>query len=228
MKTPFTMAQYDAQTAYDQRIAATYDADRKVEPLWLAEQNWVEGWLANVPEGSSILDVPFGTGRFATLCRARKLSVHGVDISQAMIDQARKQHGIGLDGFELQTGDATALPFANSSIDRIVCFRLTHLLPDAVLKKVLSEFGRVSRSEVAVQFFSLSPKHPSLLQWIVRQIRRTRCREQKPWSHITNYPHDEPTVLKFADQAGLHLLSRHVVSDATNPGAVLVFVPKRA
>lgn len=218
---------YDAQTAYDKQIAAAYDGDRIGEPVWRIEQDFVAAWCAKLPAGSSVLDVPFGTGRFAPFYRERGLQVHGIDISQAMIDQARSQHGDLVQGWDLRTGDATALPFGDRSIDRAVCFRLVHLLPDPVVAAMLREFARVVREEVLIQAFALAPKAPTLRQRIGRAVKGKLARKpDTPWGHIRNFPHDEPTILGMCRDAGFAVRERHVVGDASNPA--LAFVLRRA
>jgi hypothetical protein len=48
-------------------VATNYLAERIHKPIWQLEQHAMRRLLSSLPDGLSVLDVPFGTGRFAEL-----------------------------------------------------------------------------------------------------------------------------------------------------------------
>jgi len=94
--------------------------------------------------GARWLDAACGPGLVARGLAARVGEVHGVDMTPAMVDVARREaasEGIGNAVFSV--GDATALGFADASFDGAVTrFSLHHIpLPG----RVVSELARVVR-----------------------------------------------------------------------------------
>src|SRR3990167_5525647 len=49
---------------YNGAIAKGYDAKREDSEKWKAEDRIMRGMLTDLPRGTSVLDVPVGTGRF--------------------------------------------------------------------------------------------------------------------------------------------------------------------
>ncbi len=77
---------------------------------------------ANRP--ASVLDVAAGTGDFTRAALTLKPArIVGVDISEAMLDQARRKcSNINCStAVEFMTGDAEHLPFGNQSFDAVIC-----------------------------------------------------------------------------------------------------------
>ena len=82
------MEGYDAST-YGDRIAGIYDE-------LYQELFDVEGtvdYLAELANGGPALELAIGTGRIALPLRERGVEVHGVDISEAMVEQLRAKPG---------------------------------------------------------------------------------------------------------------------------------------
>ena len=94
-------------------------------------------------EGARVLDVGTGTGGFAILLARRGCRVTGIDLTPAMIDEARRQAAAeGLDiAFEVM--DAQEPAFPAESFDFVVTRNLTWTLPDA--KKAYASWHRVLR-----------------------------------------------------------------------------------
>jgi SAM-dependent methyltransferase len=96
-------------------------------------------------EGVSLLDVATGPGYVADRAVARGAQVVGLDLSEAMLEFARAH----VPGAEFVHGDATSLPFQDSSFDAVTAaFVLLHLgrpeLAVAEAVRVLSPGGRVA------------------------------------------------------------------------------------
>lgn len=91
--------------------------------------------------GDRILDVGIGTGRGSLpLARAGK-SVTGIDISQAMLDQCRRE--AGETPIELMTGDLTTLPVPDASFDSIVSLNVVVHFPN--WREAIADWARVVR-----------------------------------------------------------------------------------
>jgi ubiquinone/menaquinone biosynthesis C-methylase UbiE len=73
-------------------------------------------------DGSSVLEVAPGPGYFAIeLAKRGKFKITGLDISQTLVEIARKnalEQGVDVD---FQLGNASRMPFADDSFDLIVC-----------------------------------------------------------------------------------------------------------
>ncbi len=87
-----------------------------------------------------VWDVGCGPGQVTAFLTGLGLNAAGLDLSDAMIAQARKRHP----GLEFSTGSMTALPAADGSRSGLVSFySLIHLIDDADLRLALAEFRRV-------------------------------------------------------------------------------------
>jgi SAM-dependent methyltransferase len=102
---------------------------------------------ARVGAGMRVLDVATGPGHVAAAAAARGAEPVGVDIAEGMLAVARRDHP----QLDFRTGDAEALPFADSSFVAVVgAFVLNHLprpeLAAAELARVLTAGGRLALS----------------------------------------------------------------------------------
>jgi len=110
----------------------------------------IEAVLPELTAGATLLDVGSGVGDIAA--RARELARRkGIDMSLVTIDMAetlavasRARTGNAV------RGDATALPFANRSVDVVMCSQTLHHFDDATATSVLRELDRVARLRVIV------------------------------------------------------------------------------
>ncbi len=120
----------------------------------------VHNFLQTLPDGISILDVPFGTGRFVPYYLEKDMKVYGLDSSPEMLGAAREILGEDFKKCETVAGDAAQLPFEDNFFDLVVCFRfLQSIIPYRVVKTVLKELHRVTRSQALLE---LKVRHESL------------------------------------------------------------------
>ena len=90
-----------------------------------------------------ILDVGCGTGNvLIRLSSNEELSLYGLDISENMIEIAKKNLG---NKVELKVGDSEYMPWEDNSFDVIVCNASFHHYPKP--EKVLLEMRRVLKSK---------------------------------------------------------------------------------
>jgi ubiquinone/menaquinone biosynthesis C-methylase UbiE len=91
-----------------------------------------------------VLDVACGPGIVACALAPHVAHVTGVDLTPAMIEQARaRQEKSGLTNLAWQVGNAAALPFADASFDRVVTRYSLHHMPDPLA--VVREMARVCK-----------------------------------------------------------------------------------
>jgi ubiquinone/menaquinone biosynthesis C-methylase UbiE len=104
---------------------------------WL-EKRLLARLLASFPQAETVLEVGCGTGHFTRWFAERGLRPVGLEISQAMLAEAVKWNGV-----LYAIGDASALPFADRSIDVLALITALEFVPDP--QRALSEALRVAR-----------------------------------------------------------------------------------
>jgi len=93
---------------------------------------------------AALLDVACGPGILACALAPHARQVTGIDITPAMIVQAQaRQEAMALGNLAWQIGDASALPFADHSFDRVTTRYSFHHMQDPAA--VLAEMKRVCR-----------------------------------------------------------------------------------
>lgn len=165
------MNEFPAMKKYFGETAAIYDATRMRKATTQKDQATVENYLAKVPPGSSVLDIPAGTGRFIRFCLSRGLLYTGVDISPDMLEVARSKIPAVPTNVDLRVADARALPFANDSFDYAIVVKFIKWLPGVDdLTFVLREIGRVTRKEMFVQIRTVQSSRPSRATRVARLL----------------------------------------------------------
>lgn len=178
---------YHGKTKYSGRVATGYEQTRALRPRWRREQEVIRAFVAEMPAGSSVLDVPFGTGRFVPIYLGRELSILGVDISADMVEQSKQILGEQFGLCDVRIGDAEALPLEAESVDYLVCNRFIKWLPDLdVIEKVIGEFARVARKQMIIQAKVSLEAEP--LDIRVRERVRRLWRSMKKRVHRAAHP----------------------------------------
>jgi SAM-dependent methyltransferase len=88
--------------------------------------------LSAMPDGSTIVDAPCGSGvALRALRDGQRVRYLGYDLSPEMLRRAgRRAKKLGLDQVELAEADAESLPLADASVDLFVSYFGLHCLPD--------------------------------------------------------------------------------------------------
>jgi len=102
-------------------------------------------WVAGYCMDRSVLDVACGEGYGSAMLARRAKHVIGVDISAEAVQLAAAKYA-DQRNLEFRTGDATAIPLDDGSVERIVCFEtIEHLREQgamlAELRRVLAPTG---------------------------------------------------------------------------------------
>jgi SAM-dependent methyltransferase len=100
--------------------------------------------LAPADPGARWLEVACGAGMIARELSERVGSVHGVDLTPAMVERGRAEaSSAGLENVEFSLGDATALEFDAASFDGAITRFSFHHIPAP--QRALEEMARVVR-----------------------------------------------------------------------------------
>lgn len=151
MLRPRGLAGPGGDTYYDEK-ASKYLEERLRQPYWPIEQDAVRQLLKMVPDNTTVLDVPFGTGRFLGFYLEKRMKVRGLDISTDMLQAARSEWGNRMDQCVIDVGDATKMPYPDHHFDLVVCFRfLQSIVSFGDAKKTLQEISRVTKRHAIVQ-----------------------------------------------------------------------------
>lgn len=99
-------------------------------------------WACSRARGD-VLEIAVGTGRNLPHYDAEDVRLTGFDISEAMLDKARKRaKALGRD-IDLRLGDAQALEFPDAASETVVCTFSLCSIPDH--RRAISEMMRVLR-----------------------------------------------------------------------------------
>jgi ubiquinone/menaquinone biosynthesis C-methylase UbiE len=134
--------------AYYGDKAKKYLERRANQGHWDIEQKLIRELLREAEPGSSVLDVPFGTGRFVEIYLQGGLKVSGVEISADMVAVAKETLGPSFDKCRVMIASADAIPFDENSFDFVVCCRFLGMTPLEMARAVLLELRRVARRKI--------------------------------------------------------------------------------
>lgn len=105
--------------------------------------------FAEISSGESVLDVACGTGVVAITAGRRGADVRGMDLSPALLEDARRNAAVINADIEFLEGDVEALPYADASFD-VVLSQFGHIfaprpeLAIAEMLRVLKPGGRIA------------------------------------------------------------------------------------
>ncbi len=169
---------------------------------------------------SQVLDVGCGPGNTACLIAEQYGSrVHGIDISEVMIDKAkeRARRQWLMDKVEFRVADAFQLPFENDRFDVVIVESVLTPLPGdkkqalAEMARVVRPGGRIGVNESTVapsappEFLALFAEHPATYGYFTPQTLRGLFEESGlQVIHMTETKNvDAPSPLKEMGLRGL-------------------------
>lgn len=135
-------------------VAADYDASRfsslSGRVFNRLEKRTVTKCFSRLPKGSTIADAPCGTGRLAGALLEAGYKVHGLDISEAMLDVARQRLGSYGKNFTCEVADLKKHPPGEPICNGALCARvLMHFSLDQQIE-LLTGVAQLSRSVVVI------------------------------------------------------------------------------
>lgn len=141
----------------------------------------------------TVLDVGCGPGLLACAFARVARHVTGIDLTPAMLDQARRtQQEQGLTNLSWQLGDVRALPFTNEEFSIVSSRFVFHHLQEPLT--VLKEMSRVCRAGGKVVVADMAPAPEKAAALDAEEILRDP-------SHVRALP--EPELRKLFAEAGL-------------------------
>lgn len=173
--------------------AGAYD-DWHWQRFWCRNETpFVAAALASFPTGTA-LDVGTGTGRYAGVLRGLGHEVHGIDLSEAMLERASAYLG-GSKG--LAVADLRSAPFPTSSFDLLTCCRVLSHVED--VDAALVEFRRLLRPRGRVVITDVDSRHDYVATRIPVADRNIFIKVHK---------HSVQGLAKGALAAGLRVIER--------------------
>jgi len=135
----------------------------------MAEEVRIARLLLGLAGGEVVLDVACGPGNF-TREFARAVGddgmVVGIDASRTMLARGVADlEDAGLENVGLVRGDATQLPFADSTFDCVCCFAALHLFAEPMagldeMRRVLAPWGRIALMTSVRRKLTIPPLKP--------------------------------------------------------------------
>ena len=114
--------------------------------------------FAGIVAGETVLDVGTGTGVLAVTAARLGAKVSGLDLTPALIDQARENAAIArLPDIDWKEGDAEYLPYSDASFD-VVVSQFGHMFAPRP-EIVVAEMRRVLKPGGRVVFATWPPEH---------------------------------------------------------------------
>jgi ubiquinone/menaquinone biosynthesis C-methylase UbiE len=128
-------------------------------------------------EDRDVLEIACGTGRFTVMLAERGADIVGLDISSAMLAEAREKARAAsvADRIEFMRGDAARLPFPDDHFDTVLAMRFFHLADTPA--KFLAEMRRVSKEQVFFDTFN-SFSTRVLYNWLLPMGSRLYGRDE--------------------------------------------------
>lgn len=144
------MEKYTAKKRYQNVAYADHYDGARYRSLWGQFKNkqthqTLTKALASLEPGSTIVDLPCGTGRFGSFLSGLGFRWIGSDISAQMMGKSQEKVKGNAGVLGHVRSDAEILPFRDKSVDCILSIRFLPHLPPDVKQNVLKEMGRVSR-----------------------------------------------------------------------------------
>lgn len=178
------------------KAAATYNAaadffDHPANTFWERfGQRTIE--LLDLKEGERVLDVCCGSGASAIPAAPAvgpTGSVVGVDLAENLLELARtKARKHSLTNVQFESGDMTALRFADDSFDAVVCVFGVFFVPE--MEVALRELTRVLRPSGRMAITTWGPRlfEPvNTVFWnAVQEVRPELYKGFNPWDRICN------------------------------------------
>jgi ubiquinone/menaquinone biosynthesis C-methylase UbiE len=176
---------YKKQFYQSSEVAADYDEHRFRTPKRMRRnaRKWaaIQKALALAGGVKTVVDLPCGTGRFTGHLARAGYTVVGSDISVEMMQQAAKLESVkheNIPGYV--RADAEALPFRAKSADCLMSIRFLFHVDPETRRRMLREFGRVSRRWVIADY-----RHKYSARYGLWKISRVLGLTKRPFERVS-------------------------------------------
>lgn len=199
--------------------AHEYDNERTYGQKWLKEQEIMEEILANIEKGSSILDIPVGTGRFIEFYKKFSLNPTGMDVSDDMLANAKEKAAHHNYHINLKKSDICKIDSADCSFDATLCIRLLNWLEFNSVKLAVKELTRTSNKYVIFGVRHYVPLNKLNLKTVrgflcfFYQIKRKIIKIIKPDGLIY---HQKAQIDSLFTIANLDIIKKYCVEERTD------------
>jgi SAM-dependent methyltransferase len=208
------IAQLDLKSEHETFVASRFDETcHRFRPVLAADDPRLLAIVSALPPlaGLRILDLGCGKGRFARALQERGASVTGLDVSAAMLCEAK--------GVQCVRGSARRLPFAAATFDAVIAVEVFEHFASSTINDVFRELSRVLEPGgtfvlIDKNLYALDAQRPWLPKVAIKRLDEKRGR----WMYGANESVRErwfrPAELKrqlersFAEVRVDHLLSR--------------------
>lgn len=147
---------------YHGDVSKGYDAKRESQPKWVWEQQVIEKWLSELPEGSWVLDIPCGTGRFIPFYEEHGLWCHAVDKSEDQIYEAIAKRKKSDQSIQFEVDDVRTYGLWPDAVHTALMIRLTRWLSPEDCQKAIRNLQRIAKHRVIFTTRVEHPKRPEL------------------------------------------------------------------
>jgi SAM-dependent methyltransferase len=206
-------------SAYSGDHAVHYDSIRSGSPRWKNEVDAMERFLREI-RPASVVDCPFGTGRWIPQYQALGIRTVGVDLSEGMLKEAHaKLRVLGGDAgtrFELLQGsifelDRMRLPYAP---ELIACIRFVNWVSFKEVCKVLDNLTALP-SKHMILGASVVPSDSSWMRRL-RMAAALKLTNLRHWKRPPQYVHSEDALLAQFSRCGWTVVDKAAIFESAS------------
>lgn len=137
------MQQYEAKAAVDDAIVQSGRA-AQFDPVGFLHVVREVNELLTPSRHASLLDIGCANGLMEVVMSPLYAEILGIEPVSALVDRAR-QHVFGIKNVRVMEGDATQIPAADATFDRVLMLEVLQLIPTNDVPAVFREVRRVLR-----------------------------------------------------------------------------------
>jgi SAM-dependent methyltransferase len=201
------------QARYTGEGARDYDAKRENSPRYRAEEAAFADFVARV-NPKTVVDCPFGTGRWLPYYRDLPGPVIAVDLSADMLAEARRKAGGARADLRWVTGSIFEHDFnqyARLKLDLAVCTRFVNWVPAARAAEAIARISDAG-SAFAIIGASVRPEDAPAITRLGMRLRLAAANlPRRLRGAAPQYVHDESVVLDAFRRSGWTVVDRRPI-----------------
>lgn len=189
---------------YSQKNAAEYDARRSTSKRWANEIRAMEEMLEKI-HPKTVLDCPFGTGRWIPQYINHGVKVIGIDFSEDMLLEAKKKIStyvkesgnftlVQKSIFDIEQADLSLSP------DLVVCTRFFNWVSLPDVEKAFSALSAIGSKEMVVGV-SVRPTSLSIFKNYLFRLGLL-LKNKRKFKKAPQFVHDEIEIVKLFERFG--------------------------